>query len=70
MTGKASSQRLFLADHREMAMLDMLREARAIVHRNAESFSEAAAILEHVGEMLSGLVLILGVNHCDEWDQA
>ena len=39
------------------AMLGMLRDARAIVYRDAESFSEAAAILEHVGQMLRGAVL-------------
>src|SRR5262245_48403457 len=46
-----------LAANRQSAMLGLLREARAIVHRNAESFSDAAAILEHVGQMLRGLVL-------------
>ena len=39
------------------AMLGMLRDARAIVYRDAESFSEAAAILEHVGQMLQEAVL-------------
>ncbi|WP_145274048.1 CBS domain-containing protein [Tautonia plasticadhaerens] len=37
-------------------MLGMLRDARALVHRNAESFHEAAAILEHVGQMHEGVV--------------
>lgn len=45
-----------LADDRK-AMLAMLRDARAIVYRNAESFNEAAAVLEHVGQMLRGVVL-------------
>jgi CBS domain-containing protein len=38
-------------------MLAMLRSARAIVYRDSESFNEAAAVLEHVGQMLRGLVL-------------
>jgi CBS domain-containing protein len=42
---------------RRRAMLGMLREARAIVHRDAESFNEAATVLEHVGQMLRGTVL-------------
>jgi CBS domain-containing protein len=41
---------------RNAVMLGMLRDARAQVHRNAESFHEAAAILEHVGQMLEGVV--------------
>lgn len=39
------------------AMLAMLRDARAIVYRDSESFNEAAAVLEHVGQMLRGVVL-------------
>jgi CBS domain-containing protein len=42
---------------RKRAMLGMLRDARAIVYRDAESFNEAAAVLEHVGQMLRGTVL-------------
>ncbi len=42
-------------DHK--AMLAMLRDARAMVYRDAESFNEAAAVLEHVGQMLRGVVL-------------
>jgi CBS domain-containing protein len=38
-------------------MIAMLRDARAIVYRDAESFNEAAAVLEHVGQMLRGIVL-------------
>lgn len=45
-----------LSDDRK-AMLAMLRDARAIVYRDAESFIEAAAVLEHVGQMLRGVVL-------------
>jgi CBS domain-containing protein len=36
------------------ALLGMLRDARAVVYRNSESFSEAAAVLEHVGQQLRG----------------
>jgi hypothetical protein len=43
------------ADRR--AMLSMLRDARATVYRDSESFDEAAAVLEHVGQMLRGVVL-------------
>lgn len=39
------------------AMLSMLRDARAIVYRNAESFNEAAAVLEYLGQFLRGVVL-------------
>src|SRR5262245_43055824 len=46
-----------LTSDRNAAMLGMLREARSIVYRNAESFNEAAAVLEYVGQMLRGLVL-------------
>jgi CBS domain-containing protein len=45
-----------LTDDRR-AMLAMLRDARAIVYRDSESFNEAAAVLEHVGQMLRGVVL-------------
>jgi len=45
-----------LTDDRK-AMLTMLRDARAIVYRDSESFNEAAAVLEHVGQMLRGVVL-------------
>lgn len=38
------------------AILNMLRGARALVYRDAESFSEAASVLEHVGQMLAGEV--------------
>lgn len=45
-----------LSDDRK-AMLAMLRDARATVYRDAESFNEAAAVLEHVGQMLRSAVL-------------
>lgn len=38
-------------------MLAMLREARAIVYRNVESFGDAVAVLEHIGQILRGVVL-------------
>lgn len=41
---------------RNAAILAMLRDARALVHRNAESFHEAATILEHVGQLLGDVV--------------
>jgi CBS domain-containing protein len=47
------------------AMLAMLRDARAIVYRDSESFNEAAAVLEHVGQMLRGVVLS-GLNDYKE----
>jgi CBS domain-containing protein len=34
----------------------MLRDARATVYRDAESFNESAAVLEHVGQMLCNVV--------------
>jgi hypothetical protein len=55
MKAKHSQQRSITADRK--AMLSMLRDARAIVYRDSESFNEAAAVLEHVGQMLRGLVL-------------
>jgi CBS domain-containing protein len=42
---------------RKRAMLGMLRDARAVVYRDAESFNEAATVLEHIGQMLRGTVL-------------
>jgi len=39
------------------AMLSMLRDARAVVYRDSESFNEAVSVLEHVGQMLRGVVL-------------
>jgi hypothetical protein len=36
------------------AILSMLREARSLVHKDAESFDQAAATLEHIGQLLSG----------------
>jgi predicted transcriptional regulator len=38
------------------AILNMLRDARALVYRDAESFDQAAAMLEHIGQLLSGEV--------------
>jgi CBS domain-containing protein len=38
------------------AILSMLREARSLVHKDAESFDQAAAALEHIGQLLSGEV--------------
>ncbi len=38
------------------AILSMLREARSLVHRDAESFDQAAATLEHIGQLLQGEV--------------
>ncbi len=38
------------------AILSTLREARALVYRDAESFDQAAAMLEHIGQLLSGQV--------------
>lgn len=38
------------------AILNMLRDARALVYRDAESFDQAAAMLEHIGQQLSGEV--------------
>jgi CBS domain-containing protein len=51
-----NDQQQSLTKHRNAEMLGMLRDARAIVHRDAESFGEAAAVLEHVGQMLRGVV--------------
>lgn len=45
-----------LSDDRK-AMLAMMRDARASVYRDSESFNEAAAVLEHVGQMHRGVVL-------------
>jgi CBS domain-containing protein len=45
-----------LAARRRAAMLGMLRDARAIVYRKAEALDEAAAVLEHVGQMEIGAV--------------
>lgn len=45
-----------LTDDRR-AMLAMLRDARATVYRDSESFNEAAAVLEHIGQMIRGVVL-------------
>jgi CBS domain-containing protein len=45
-----------LSDDRK-AILAMLRDARAVVYRDAESFNEAATVLEHVGQMLRSAVL-------------
>ena len=36
------------------AILNMLRDARALAYRDAESFDQAATVLEHVGQLLSG----------------
>jgi CBS domain-containing protein len=47
-------QQALIPKHINSAMLGMLRDARAIVHRDAESFSEGATVLEHVGQMLIG----------------
>lgn len=39
---------------RNAAMLQMLRDARAMAYRDAESFDQAAAVLEHVGQLIAG----------------
>ena len=36
------------------AILNMLRDARALAYRDSESFAEAVAVLEHVGQLLGG----------------
>lgn len=36
------------------AILTMLRDARALAYRDSESFAEAVAVLEHVGQLLGG----------------
>lgn len=38
------------------AILQMLRDARALVYRDAESFGDAMAILEHIGQLRMGEV--------------
>jgi len=55
MSAKKSRQRPPEAC-RKRAILDMLRDARATVYRDAESFNESAAVLEHVGQMLCNVV--------------
>lgn len=55
MSAKQSQQPWRTRGHKA-AMLSMLRNARAIVYRDAESFNEAAAVLEHAGQMLCGEV--------------
>lgn len=55
MGAKEPRQRSCLPQDK-IAMLAMLRNARAIVYRDAESFTESAAVLEHVGQMLRGVV--------------
>lgn len=40
------------------AILQMLRDARALAYRDAESFDAAATVLEHIGQLLSGEVRI------------
>jgi CBS domain-containing protein len=37
-------------------ILQMLRDARSLVYRDAESFDEAASVLEHIGQILAGAV--------------
>lgn len=51
MSSVQSPQPLLTKSHRT-AMLAMLRNARATVYRDAESFDEAASVLEHVGQMI------------------
>lgn len=41
---------------KQAAILQMLRDARALAYRDAESFDQAAAVLEHVGQLLAGEV--------------
>ncbi len=50
-----SHDQLGLSDQ-QRAMLAMLRNARALVHRDAESFLEAVTVLEHIGQMLTETV--------------
>jgi CBS domain-containing protein len=38
------------------AILNTLRDARALVYRDAESFDQASAVLEHIGQVLAGEV--------------
>ena len=40
------------------AILNMLRDARAMTYRDAESFDQAVAVLEHIGQLLAGEVRI------------
>jgi CBS domain-containing protein len=38
------------------AILNMLRDARALAYRDSESFAEAVAVLEHAGQLIGGEV--------------
>lgn len=38
------------------AILNMLRDARALAYRDSESFAEAVAVLEYIGQLLGGQV--------------
>ncbi|MBL9164624.1 MAG: hypothetical protein JNL18_17990 [Planctomycetaceae bacterium] len=38
------------------AILNMLRDSRALAYRDSESFAEAVAVLEHIGQLLGGEV--------------
>ena len=53
MTQASADANIDLTSHERADLLAQLRDARALVLKDAESFHQAAIVLEHVGQLLS-----------------